>query len=147
MVSSVPLEAAGEHQGNDFLVSLPATDLTLVVSLILGLLVLLLTCDSITNEKEEGTLKAVLATGVSRPRVLAGKLIGNLLAIGIPLGGSLSVSVAICCLAAGRPLTAEQWLRVAGLAAAYVAYLSLMLLYGLLISLYASSSSRPSSCR
>ncbi|HVT58592.1 MAG TPA: ABC transporter permease subunit [Thermoanaerobaculia bacterium] len=139
---SIPVEATGEPRGNEFLASLPALDLTLVVSLVLGLLALLLTCDSITSEKEEGTLRAILANGMPRWAVLVGKLAGNLATIALPLGGALLVSLAISNLVVQQPLTLDQWLRVAGLAGSYVAYLSLMLLCGLLISLYAPGTSQ-----
>jgi ABC-type transport system involved in multi-copper enzyme maturation permease subunit len=139
---AIPIEAAGGQRGNELLASGPAVDLTTVVAVVLGLLALLLTCDAVTSEREEGTLKAVFANGVSRRTVLAGKFAGSLLAIALPLAAGLLVSLSVFTLEVKEPLTADQWLRVAGLAGSYLAYLSLALLLGFLISLHVRGTSR-----
>jgi ABC-type transport system involved in multi-copper enzyme maturation permease subunit len=139
---AIPVEATSAYGGNELLVSLPAVDLTTVVSVVLGLLALLLTHDAIAGEREDGMLRAVFANGVTRPTVLAGKLAGGLLALLLPLAAGLLVSLALFRFEVRAALTADQGLRVAGLVGGYVAYLSLMVLLGLLISLYFRSSSR-----
>jgi ABC-2 family transporter protein len=139
---AIPVEAAGGQRGNELLASGPAVDLTTVVAVVLGLLALLLTCDAVTGEREEGTLKAVFANGVSRGTVLAGKLAGGLLAIALPLAAGLLVSLSVFALEVKEPLTGDQWLRVAGLAGSYLAYLSLALLLGFLISLHVRDTPR-----
>jgi ABC-type transport system involved in multi-copper enzyme maturation permease subunit len=139
---AIPVEATGGHRGNEFLVSLPTVDLTTIVSVVLGLLALLLTHDAITGEREDGMLRAVLAAGVTRQAVLAGKLAGGLLAVGLPLGGGLLVSLSLFRLETGAAFTADQWLRIAGLVGVYGIYLSLMLSVGLLISLHVRSTAR-----
>src|SRR3954451_22960380 len=139
---AVPAAAAGERQGDELSPTSPPVGLTTVVSVVLGLLALLLTCDAVAREVEDGTLRAVFANGVSRRQVLAGKFLGGLLAISLPLLASLLASLATFRLTVSAPLTAGQWLRVAGLAGAYGIYLSLMLLLGLLISVYAGGSAK-----
>lgn len=138
----VPVEATGGHRGNELMTFLPATGLTTVVSVVLGLLALLLTCDAIVGERTDGTLRAIFAHGVSRQAVLAGKLAGGLLALLLPLGGALAVSLGMFELEVAAQLDLDQWLRIAALAGAYVGYLSLMLLVGLLISLRVRNTSR-----
>src|SRR3954447_3285575 len=132
--------AAGERQ--ELSATSPPVGLTTVVSVVLGLLALLLTCDAVTGEIEDGTLRAVFANGVSRRQMLAGKFLGGVLAISLPLLGSLLASLATFRLTVNAPLTLDQWSRVAGLAGAYGIYLSLMLLLGLLISVYAGGSAK-----
>jgi len=139
---SIPVEATGGHRGNELLVSVPTVDLTTIVSVVLGLLALLLTCDAVTSEREGGTLRAVFANRVSRRTVLAGKLAGGLLALTLPLGAALLMSLALFHLEVEAGLAPEQWLRVLGLVGSYLLYLSLMLLLGLLISLHVRSTSR-----
>jgi ABC-type transport system involved in multi-copper enzyme maturation permease subunit len=134
---TVPADATGERQGNEFSAASPWVGLTTVVGVVLGLLALLLTCDAMTCEVEDGTLRAVLANGISKGAVLAGKFLGSLLAISLPLVGGLLASLATFRLIVGAPLTMDQWSRVAGLAGAYGIYLSLMLLLGLFISVHA----------
>jgi ABC-2 type transport system permease protein len=139
---AVPVEATGKHGGNEFLVSFPPLGLTTIVSLVLGLLALLLTYDAVVGEREDGMLRAVFANRVTRQAVLAGKLAGGLLALSLPLGAALLVSLSLFGWETKVALSSDQWLRVAGLGLAYLAYLSLMLLVGLLISLSVGSSSR-----
>jgi ABC-type transport system involved in multi-copper enzyme maturation permease subunit len=139
---SIPVEATSSYGGNELLVSLPSVDLTTIVSVVLGLLALLLTHDAIVGEREGGMLRAVFANGVTRSTVLAGKLAGGLLALLLPLAVGLLVSLALFRFEVKAVLTADHGLRVAGLAGGYVAYLSLMLLLGLLISLHSRTTSR-----
>jgi len=139
---SIPVEATSAYGGNELLVSLPTVDLTTIVSVVLGLLALLLTHDAIVGEREDGMLRAVFANRVTRSTVFAGKLAGSVLALLLPLIVGLLVSLGLFRFEVKAVLTADQGLRVAGLVGGYVAYLSLMSLLGLLISLYFSSTSR-----
>jgi hypothetical protein len=84
----------------------------------------------------------VFANGVTRATVLGGKLSGGLLALLLPLAVGLLVSLALFRFKVNAYLTTDQGLRVAGLAGGYVAYLSLMVLLGLLISLHFRTTSR-----
>ncbi|MFY9823583.1 MAG: ABC transporter permease subunit [Thermoanaerobaculia bacterium] len=139
---SIPIEATSGYGGNELLVSLPPVDLTTIVSVVLGLLALLLTHDAIAGEREAGMLPAIFANGVTRRTVLAGKLAGGLLALLLPLAVGLLVSLALFRFEVSSLLTMDQGLRVAGLAAGYVVYLSLMSFIGLLISLHSRTTSR-----
>lgn len=140
----VPTLATGGSRGNELLAALPAAevDLTTIVSVILGLLALLLACEAVTGEREENTLRTLLAQGVSRRVVLAGKMLGGLLALCLPLAAALFVSFAVVALTVGAAPYEGRGLRVAGLVASYLIYLALMFLLGLLVSLRARSSSR-----
>ncbi|HSS52294.1 MAG TPA: ABC transporter permease subunit, partial [Thermoanaerobaculia bacterium] len=139
---AIPVDATSSYGGNELLASLPGVDLTTIVSVVLGLLALLLTHDAVVGEREDGMLRAVFANGVTRQTVLAGKLAGGLLALLLPLAVGLLVSLGLFRYEVKALLTADQWLRVAGLVGGYVAYLSFMLLLGLLISLYFRTTSR-----
>ena len=132
---AIPLEATGGYRGNEFLVTSPAADLTTIVAVVLGLLALLLAQDAIQSEREGGVFPALLAFGIPRGTLLAGKVLGGVLALALPLSGALLVSLAIFVLQVESELSPSHWLRAAALAASYVVYLSLMFLLGLLISL------------
>ncbi|HKV12768.1 MAG TPA: ABC transporter permease subunit [Thermoanaerobaculia bacterium] len=134
-VYTVPAVAVGGHRGNELLVGVPALDLTTIVTVVLGLLALLLAGDSVTCERENGMLRAVLAQGVRRSPLLIGKILGGILTLALPLGGALLVSLAILRFATTAELTAGHWLRIAALTVVYVAYLCLMFLVGLVVSL------------
>jgi ABC-type transport system involved in multi-copper enzyme maturation permease subunit len=140
-VFSIPTRAARAQRGNELLVSLPAVDLTRIVGVVLGLLALLLSYDAFTGERAAGTLRTTFAHGVSRRTVLAGKILGGLLTLAMPLAAALLASLALLVLQTATAPSPDQWLRIAGLALAYGGYLSLMLLLGLILSLHARSSS------
>jgi ABC-type transport system involved in multi-copper enzyme maturation permease subunit len=132
---AIPAEATGGYRGNEFLITPPAADLTAIVAVILGLLALLVAHDAIQSERKGGSFPAMLAHGVPRGVLLAGKILGGLLTLALPLAGALLVSLAIFVLQLEVTFSSSQWLRTAGLAASYLVYLSFMLLLGLFISL------------
>jgi ABC-type transport system involved in multi-copper enzyme maturation permease subunit len=139
---AIPAEATGGYRGNEFLVTSPAADLTTIVAVVLGLLALLLAHDAVQADRDGRTLPALLASGLARRTLLAGKILGGLLSLALPLGGALLVSLAIFVLQAETALSPSQWLRATGLATAYVSYLSLMFLLGLLVPLSVRRPSR-----
>lgn len=139
---AIPAEATGGYRGNELLAASPAADLTAIVAVVLGLLALLLAHDAIEAEREGSTLAALSISGLRRGTLLAGKLLGGLLSLILPLGAALLVSLAIFVLRVEEELSPRLWLRAAGLGVAYVAYLSLMFLLGLLISLSSRNRSR-----
>lgn len=141
---TVPTEATGGSRGNELLVALPVAevDLTTIVAVVLGLLALLLACDAVIGEREEGTLRTVLAQGVRRRTVLAGKVLGGILTLCLPLAAALLTGSAILAATVGPESYEGRGLRVLGLVGAYLIYLGLMFLLGLFVSLRARSSSR-----
>lgn len=139
---AIPAKATGGYRGNELLGTPLAADLTTIVAIVLGLLALLLAHDAVQSEWESGTLSMLFALGIPRGTLLAGKVMGGLLALSLPLGGALLISLAIFLLQVEAALSVSQWIRVAGLAVAYVSYLSLMFLLGLLLSLWVQSRSR-----
>lgn len=62
-----------------------AIDLSFVISTILSLLAVLLVFDSFSGEREQGTLPLIMACPVGRLEVLAGKFLGGLITIAVPL--------------------------------------------------------------
>lgn len=137
----IPTDAAAANRGNEFLPSGPDIDLTTVVSLVLGLLALLLTCDALVGEREDGTLKATFAVPVERRTLLLGKLLGALAALVLPLAAIVAMAFSVLTLAVPEPIASTDWLRAGALLFAYLAYLLLALVGGLTISLFAKSSS------
>jgi ABC-type transport system involved in multi-copper enzyme maturation permease subunit len=63
----------------------PRIDLSLIVGLLMTLIAILLSHDAITGEKEQGTLKLMLAGPVPRRSLLAAKLTGVVLLMAISL--------------------------------------------------------------
>ena len=140
-VFEVPARATGRHRGDELIASARDLDLTTMIRLVLGLLALLMTFDAVSGERERGTLRLIFANGVSRSVLLAGKFVGAFVTLLIPLAASLALSVWILLAMGDVVLGVERWLRLAGLAGAYVVYLGAMLLLGLLLSVLTRTSS------
>jgi len=93
LIRGISLEVNIEEFDNDPLpVMFPLIDLTFIVTILLSLIALLFSYDSICGEKEEGTLKLMLSNNVSRAKVLLGKTIGGTLTLLIPFTFSLGLS-------------------------------------------------------
>jgi len=103
-----------------------------LVQYLIPLLGLLLGHDLLVNEVEERTLRLILATGISRPRVLLGKFLGGCLTLAVPLISGFIVAGVVVGLAA-RDSSVAPFLRLAGSGLALgIVFLGL----GLLISTY-----------
>jgi ABC-type transport system involved in multi-copper enzyme maturation permease subunit len=89
-----------------------AISLLNLVQYLVPLLGLLLGHDLIVSESEERTLRLVLATGVSRTRLLLGKWLGGVLTLALPLVLGFLVSGTIIGLAA-RDASVAPFLRLA----------------------------------
>ncbi len=140
-IFSIPTTARSHLNGNHLVRPSRDLDLTMIVRVVLGLLALLLTFDAVVGERERGTLKLIFANGISRPVLVAGKFMGAFFALLVPLLASLCLSLWILIERGNVILDDQRWQRLAGLILAYVAYLSVMLLLGLLLSIVARSTS------
>ncbi len=88
-----------EEFDNDPLpVMFPLLDLTFIVTLLLSLAALILTYDAVCGEKEDGTLKLMLANGLPRAKILAAKIAAGALTLAIPFVLSLFVGLFIILL-------------------------------------------------
>ncbi len=58
-------------------VMFPLIDLTFIVTILLSLAALILSYDALSGEREDGTLKLMLANGVPRFKIVLGKILGG----------------------------------------------------------------------
>lgn len=72
----VPAYIPGDFASNSFVRTFESLDLALVFRTLFALLVILLTFDSFTGERESGTLRAMLSTSISRLQIFSGKVLG-----------------------------------------------------------------------
>lgn len=75
---------AGQKSGNIIFSFFPAPDFLYVVRVVLSLVALLFGFDQVSQEKEKGTLRLMLANTVSRAKILSGKWLGNFLSLAVP---------------------------------------------------------------
>jgi ABC-type transport system involved in multi-copper enzyme maturation permease subunit len=62
----------------------PLLDLTFIVAILFSLAALVFSYDSICGEREDGTLKLMLANGLPRAKILLGKIVGGMITLLIP---------------------------------------------------------------
>ena len=65
------------------------------ITLIVSLMVLILTYDAISGEKEKGTLRLIIANSVPRHRILLCKIVGKYVAFLVPFGISVLIALLI----------------------------------------------------
>lgn len=109
-------------------------DFVFVVQVVLGLLAILLGGDAVCGEAESGVLRAVLANPVPRAYVVAGKYVGGMITLLVPL--ALGAPLALLVLRArGVPVVDADGLpRAAAFTVVAVLYLSAMLALAIAVS-------------
>ena len=123
-------------------VMFPLIDLTFIVTVLVSLVALILSYDAICGEREDGTLKLMLANGLPRSKILMAKFAGGSLTILAPFLVSLGAGMLIILAHPGISWTGADWAALALVIAGAAAYVSVFYLIGLLISsLHKSSSS------
>ena len=121
-------------QGNFTLSHFSSIDWVFIVSVILSFLALVFTYDSISGEKEDGTLRQMLANTIPRYEVLLGKYLGVVLTIGIPLFIGLLVSLIIVVASNVAVLSGLAWAKILIIVLVSFLYLSIFILLGMFVS-------------
>jgi ABC-type transport system involved in multi-copper enzyme maturation permease subunit len=131
---SAPSIAEAQTVRNPLLAVFPSFDGTAVVEVVLSLLAVFLAYNSISGQREEGTLKLILSGTIPRHVVLAGEFIGGMASAVLPLLTGFAVSLVIIVASPSIRLDGKDFL-IAGLLAALAAlYLSVFFTLGLLLS-------------
>ncbi len=132
--SPASTSSPGRNPGTSCMPSFPAPDFVYVVKLVMSLVALLFGFDQISREKENGTLKLMLANSVSRASLLAGKWIGNYLSLAVPFTLVTLLGIALIGLDPAIRLSAGQIGRLALVLGLSLVYIALFLGLGLLVS-------------
>jgi len=121
-------------RGNFTLSPFSSIDWAFIVSVILSFLALVFTYDSVSGEKEDGTLRQMLANTIPRHEVLLGKYLGVVLTIGIPLFIGLLVSLIIVVASNAAVISGLDWLKILAIVLVSFLYLSIFILLGMFVS-------------
>jgi len=119
----------------------PLLDLTFIVAILLSLAALVFAYDSLSGEKEDGTLKLMLANGLSRSKIISAKAIGGILTLLIPFLVSLAVGLIIILLNPRVGWKGSDWGALGMIAVGAVVYFGLFTCLGIFISSRHQSSS------
>ncbi len=115
-------------------------DLNFVVIIVFSLFAILFGYDAINGEKEAGTLKLVFANKVSRASFILSKLLGSLIALGVPLLVPILVGC-LMLLGFGIPLSGAEWVRLFLLSIAGLLCFGVFLTLSIMISSLVTRSS------
>ncbi len=105
-----------------------------IIGYVLSLLALLFTFDSISNEREQGTLRLMLANAIPRHTVLIGKFLGALVSMSIPFTLAVLVNLLVISMSSDVYLSADAWGRLGVIYFIALLYTCLFLALGLLVS-------------
>jgi len=138
---SARIELGGVHEisaiatgGNPFLSVFPALDVTLILKIVMSILALLVAYDTISGERERGTLRLILANSTARHEVLVGKLLAGLVILIIPVTSAFIVGLLILQFFPMVSLDGAYWIRIGLMYIASLIFISAMYNIGLLFS-------------
>ena len=115
-------------------------DWVFVISVILSFVALLLTFDSLSAERERGTLSLIISNSLPRDKVILGKYVSAILTLMIPLFFGLLINLIIINIS-GFVISGGQWLKITAFVGISILYLSIFLLIGILVSSRSAKSS------
>jgi len=127
-------EVSPFQSSNPYLAIFAFFDLVYLFQLVLGLLAVLIASEAISGEKEDGTLRLMLATGVSRARVLTGKVLAGLTTLAIPTTLGFILLTIVLLGTENIHLGLGEWARLGLLFVLSLLYLLVFYLIGLAIS-------------
>ena len=105
-----------------------------VIGYVLSLIAILFTFDSISGERERGTLRLTLANSVPRHTVLIGKFLGALVSISVPFTLAVLVNLLVISTSNDVQLGTDAWSRLGLIFFFSILYLCLFLALGVLVS-------------
>ena len=133
---SVPTLWDAEMHGaeNSFMNIFSPIDIVFIFKVILSLMALLFAYDSLSGERERGTLRLVMAQPVRHGNILLAKYISAMLCLLVPLLMSLLFALILLTTSPSISLNPHDFLRIGGIFLTSVAYISVFYLLGMLIS-------------
>jgi ABC-type transport system involved in multi-copper enzyme maturation permease subunit len=135
LVRGLTAEVNMEGFDNDPLpVMFPLIDLTFIVTILMSLVALILTYDAVSGEKEDGTLKLMLANGLARPKIVLAKAGAAVLTLLGPLIVSLAAGMIVVLFHPRVDWTGMDWGALGLIFAGAVLYGGVFALIGILVS-------------
>lgn len=121
-------------RSNKFIYKFANVDWTFMIAFILSFFAILLTFDAVSGEKNDGTLRLTLSHAVNRSSVMLGKYLNALVTLAIPLLLGVMLSLLIITGYGQVPFSALQPGKILLYLIAALFYLSIFVLFGLLIT-------------
>lgn len=115
-------------------------DLTFTVVILLSLFAFLLSYNSISGERENGTLSQVFSTSITRSGVFLGKLVGGFIPLALMLIVPLLIGLVSLLLITQVHISPSGWIKIVLLIGSYLFYLLLFFVTGLTSSTLSRNS-------
>ena len=131
---------AAQAATNPFLGGFQDINWSFVTSAVLSFIVLLLTFDTVSGQRESKTLALVLANPISRTTVLLGKYVTALLTAMLIVAVGVILSVLLIILSGRIDLSASLFLEILGFLLLVLLFTSCIAAFGILSSVLARSS-------
>ena len=139
-LESIPEVDAAPAGDNHYLSIFPVLDASLILKIVLSLLAILIAYDSISGERERGTLRLILANSTARHQVLLGKLLAGVVTLIVPTTIAFILGLVILLSFPMVDLAGSDWIRISLMYLASMIFISAMYNIGLLFSCLARRS-------
>jgi len=139
-LEKVPELSVTQRGGNPYLPILAVFDQSLIFKIIISILALLVAYDTVSGEREQGTLKLVLSGTIARYQVLLGKLIAGLITLSVPVIIIFVVGLVVLLSYPMVALSVSDWIRIGLMFVASLVFTAVMYQFGLLFSSLARRS-------
>ena len=109
-------------------------DIAYVVRVLLSLLAMLIAFDTISAEKQHGTLRLLLSTAIPRTHVVLGKMLGNYVTILMPFTIGILTGLLLVTILGGAAVTADELVRLLLFVLGSALFLAIFMLIAIAIS-------------
>lgn len=130
----VPSEASGSLMDNLLLAAQPQFDILAVFTIVVSLFGVLFSYDSLSGEKETGTLKYVCSHGPKRGLIFTAKFVAGSLVLCIPICISMLLGLIILQFVHGITFEPLHWLSIVSMIGSGIIYGSVFIALGMLCS-------------
>ncbi|MFB3903442.1 MAG: ABC transporter permease subunit [Acidobacteriota bacterium] len=137
---SVPELELGRQEKNALLAALRSLDLVTVIQLVLGLLVLLFAHDTVSGERERGTLALSLSGPLARHTLLLGQYLGGMITVAVVFLVGVLLALFVMGRSSAVSLDQGDWIRLGLIVVVSLIYLSALYLLGMTASILSKRS-------
>jgi ABC-type transport system involved in multi-copper enzyme maturation permease subunit len=116
------------------------TDWAFIVGVLISFVAILFTFDTISGERQRGTLRLVLAGTVPRSSIILGKFVGAFVSIMLPLSIAILLNLLIINVSGTVQLTAAHWGRIGVMMLISIVYTAVFVCLGIFVSSLCSRS-------
>lgn len=136
----VPRYEPTEAESNPLMRFFEALDIATVLLVLFALLVILLTYDAFSGERENGTLRHVMSNPVLRVKLLYGKILGTLIVVAVGVVLTFAVALILIQTFYGVALSSEDYARAGLILVTAWLYLVIFAVLGIWASIKFCSS-------